>query len=81
MEEGDGLREDRVIVIEGGGNDPVVEDRVSQDVDKEDLSLGNGEVEEVDGDLVGGGVQDPGHDKMEGACFWNTLYPLPVGVT
>ena len=58
MEEGDGLREDRVIVIEGGGNDPVVEDRVSQDVDKEDLPLGNGEVEEVDRDLVGESVMD-----------------------
>ena len=41
-EESDGLGEDRIIVVEGRGNDPVIEDRVSEDIDQEDLSLGNG---------------------------------------
>ena len=41
-EEGDSLGEDRIIVVEGRGNDPVIEDRVSEDIDQEDLSLGNG---------------------------------------
>ena len=58
MEEGDGLGEDWVIMIEGGGNDPLVEDMVGQDVDQEDLSLGNREAEEVDEDFIGRGVQD-----------------------
>ena len=29
-------------MIESRGNDPVIEDRVSEDIDQEDLSLGNG---------------------------------------
>ena len=58
VEEGDGLGEDWVIMIEGGGNDPLVEDMVGQDIDQEDLSLGNREAEEVDGDFIGRGVQD-----------------------
>ena len=41
-EESDGLGEDRIIVVGGRGNDPVIEDRVSEDIDQEDLSLGNG---------------------------------------
>ena len=57
-EEGDGFGEDWVVVIEGRGNDPLVEDRVSQDIDQEDLFLGNGEAKEVERDLVGGGVQN-----------------------
>ena len=32
-EEGDGLREDGVIMIEGGGDDSFIEDGVSQDID------------------------------------------------
>ena len=32
-EEGNGLREDRVIVVEGGGDNPVIEDRIGEDVD------------------------------------------------
>ena len=32
------------------------EDGVSQDIDEEDLQLGNGEAEEVDGDFIGRGV-------------------------
>ena len=55
-EEGDGLREDRIIEIEGGGDDPVIEGRVSEDIDKEDLPLGNGETEEMDGDFIGRSV-------------------------
>ena len=46
VEEGDGLGEYRVIVIEGGGDDPLIEDRVSQEIDWEDLPLSNGEVKE-----------------------------------
>ena len=34
----------------------------SQDVDKKDFSLGNGEAEEVDGNLVDRGVKDQRHD-------------------
>ena len=52
-----------VITIAGGGDYELVEDQVGQDIDQEYLSLGNGEAEEVDGDLVGGGVQDGGHVK------------------
>ena len=57
-EEGDGLGKDGIVVVESQGDDPGIEDRVSQDIDEEDLLLGNREAEEVDRDLVGGGVQD-----------------------
>ena len=57
-EEDDGLGKDGVIMVEGGGDNPVVEDRVSQDIDEKDFLLSDGEVEEVDGDLVGEGVMD-----------------------
>ena len=73
MEESDSLREDGVIVIERRGNDPLIEDRVSQDVDQEDLFLGNGEAKEVERDLVGKSVQNRGHSEMEGACFMEHL--------
>ena len=79
-EESDGLRENRVIVIESGVDDSFIEDRVSENVDEEDLLLSNREAEEVDGNLVGRGVQDRGHDKIEGACLWNILYLLPARV-
>ena len=55
-EEDDGLLEGGVITIAGGGNDEFIEDGVGQDVDQQYLSLGNWEVEEVDGDFVGRGV-------------------------
>ena len=55
-EEDDGLLEGGVIAVAGGGDDDFVEDRVSQDVYQEYFSLSNGEVKEVDGDFVGGGV-------------------------
>ena len=42
VEKGDGLREDRIIEIEGRGDDPVIEGRVSEDIDKEDLPLAIG---------------------------------------
>ena len=58
MEEGDSLGKYWVIEIEGRGNDPLIEDGISQDVHQEDLSLGDGEVEEVDGDFVGRGAED-----------------------
>ena len=57
-EEDDGMGKDGVIMVEGGGDNPVVEDRVSQDIDEKDFLLSDGEVEEVDGDLVGEGVMD-----------------------
>ena len=63
-EEGDGLGKYCVVVVEGRGDNPVVKDGVSQDVDKEDFSLGNGEMEEVDGDFFGRGVQNRGHNEM-----------------
>ena len=55
-EEDDGLLEGGVIAIAGGGDDELVEDRVSQDIDQQYLSLGDREAEEVDGDFIGGGV-------------------------
>ena len=58
VEESDGLGKDRVVVIEGRVDDSFVEDRVGQDVDKEDLLLSDGKVEEMDRDLIGRGVQD-----------------------
>ena len=57
-EEGDGLGEDGIIMVQGRGNDSFVEDGVSQNIDQEDLSLGGREAEEVDEDFVGGGVQN-----------------------
>ena len=71
-EKGDGLREYQVIMVKGRGNDSFVEDRVGQDIDKENLSLSDGEAEEVDGDFVGGGVQHRGHSKLE-----NMLHGTP----
>ena len=55
-EEDNGLLEGGVIAIAGGGDDKLVEDWVGQDVDQQYLTLGDREVEEVDGDFVGGGV-------------------------
>ena len=63
MEEDNGLLEGGVIAIAGGGDNEFVEDRVSQDVDQQYLSLSNREAEEVNGDFVGRGVQDRGHVK------------------
>ena len=60
-EEGDGLGEDGVVMIEGGGNDLFVENRIGQNIDKEDLLLSIRETEKVDGDFIGGSVQDRGH--------------------
>ena len=71
--EGYGLGKDGVVVVQGGCDDPLVEDRVGQDVDQEDFSLGDGKAEEVDGDFVGRGVEDRGHNEMEGACFMECL--------
>ena len=56
LEEDDGLLEGGVIVIARGGDDELVEDWVSQDVDQQHLVLGNREAEEMDGDFVGRGV-------------------------
>ena len=60
-EEDDGLLEGGVIVVVRGGDDEFIEDWVSQDVDQQHFTLGDRETEEMDGDFVGGGVQDRGH--------------------
>ena len=60
-------------MVEGRGDNSFIEDGVSEDLDQEDLSLGIREVKEVDGDFVGRGVQDQGHNEMEGACFMERL--------
>ena len=52
-----------VIVIAGGGDDEFIEDWVGQNVDQQYFSLGDREAEEVDGDFIGGGVQDRGYVK------------------
>ena len=57
-EKGDGLREDRVVVVEGRGDNPVIEDGVGQDIDEKDFLLSDGKAEEVDGDFIARGVQD-----------------------
>ena len=62
-------------MVVGGGDDELVEDWVGQDVDQEYFSLGVGEAEEMDGDLVGGGVQDRGHVGWRGPMFGGVLYP------
>ena len=62
-EEDDSLLEGGVIVIMGGGDDKFIEDWVGQNVDQQYLSLGDRKTEEVDGDFVGGSVQDRGHVK------------------
>ena len=56
--DGDCLGENGVVVVEGRGDDSFVENGVGQDIDKEDLPLGNRESEEVDGNFVGRGVQN-----------------------
>ena len=33
VEEGDSLREDKVVMIQGRGDDPLIEDGVGQDID------------------------------------------------
>ena len=43
-------------MIVRGGDDELVEDWVSQDVDQQHLALGDREAEEMNGDFVGGGV-------------------------
>ena len=45
LKDDNGLGEGGVIMVEGGGDDPFIEDGVSEDVDQEYLSLGNGEAE------------------------------------
>ena len=64
-EEGDCLGEDRVVVVQGRGEDPFVEDGVGQDVDQKNLSLGNREVEEVNGNFGCRSAEDGGHTKLE----------------
>ena len=56
--EGDSLREDRVIKIEGRRDNSIIEDGISQDIDKEDFPLSDGKVKEMDRDFVGRGVHD-----------------------
>ena len=63
-EEGDCLGEDGVVEVQGRGKDPFVEDGVSQDVDQKDLSLGDWEVEEVNGDIGCRSAEDGGHTEL-----------------
>ena len=51
-------------MVQGRCKNSLLEDGVSQDVDQEDLSLGDREAEEVDGDLECGSVEDRGHIKL-----------------
>ena len=41
-------------MVQGRSNNSFVEDGISQDIDQENLLLGDREVEEMDGDFVGG---------------------------
>ena len=75
MEEGDCLGEDRVIVVQGRSEDPLIEDGVGQDVDQEDLSLSDWEAKEVDGDFGCWGVEDRGHNEL-GSMLKGTPYIL-----
>ena len=63
-EESDCLGEDRVVVVQGRGEDPFIEDGVGQDIDQKDLSLGDREAEEVNGDFGCGSAEDGGHTKL-----------------
>ena len=65
-EEGDCLGEDRVVMVQGRGKDPFIEDGVSQDVDQKDFSLGDREAEKVNGDFGCGSAEDGGHTKLRG---------------
>ena len=74
-EEGDCLGEDGVVVVQGRSKDPLIEDRISQNVDEEDLPLGDWEVKEVDGDFDCRGVEDGGHNEL-GSMLKGTPYIL-----
>ena len=80
LEEDDGLLEGGVIAIAGGGDDRLVEDRVSQDVDQQDFLLGDREAEEVNGDFVGRGVRDRGHVEIGRTMTEEHLISLPARV-
>ena len=67
-------------MVEGGGDNSFIEDGVSEDLDQEDLSLGNREVKEVDGDFIGRGVQDRGHVGMRRIMPEEHLISLPARV-
>ena len=54
----DSLGEGGVIMVECGRDDLFIEDWVGEDVDQKDLSLSNGETEEMKRDFVGRGVKD-----------------------
>ena len=58
LKDDDGLGEGRVIMVQGGVDDPFIENGISEDVDQEDFSLGNREAEKVEGNFVGRGVED-----------------------
>ena len=55
-EEGDSLRENVIIVVEGRGDYPFIEDGVGEDIDEENFPLSDGEAEEMVGDSIGVGV-------------------------
>ena len=45
-------------MVEGRGDDPLIGVEIGVDVDQKDFSLGDGEVEEMDGNFIGWGVQN-----------------------
>ena len=56
--EDNGLCEGSIILVEVGYKDVLIEHTVGEDVDQEDLSLGNWEAEEVNRDVIGRSVED-----------------------
>ena len=72
----DSLGEGGVIMIKGRVDDLLVEDQISEDIDQKDFSLYEREVEEVERNFVGRGVEDGEHSK-DGRIMLglNTLYP------
>ena len=40
-EESNGMGEGGVVMVQGGTDDPLIEDRISEHIDKEDFPLGN----------------------------------------
>ena len=61
LKEDNGLGEGGIVLVEIQIEDPFIENGIHEDIDQQDFSLGNREMEEVDWDLIGGGVQDEGH--------------------
>ena len=59
--QGNGLGEGGIIPVQGQGNDLFIEHWISEYIGQENFPLGNREVEDMDGGLIGWGVEDRGH--------------------